>query len=211
MADLRECAQCSAAFVPRREHARFCSTSCRVAWNAEHDGPGSAPLVAIDWSVTAMAEAVDRFEWAGKWSRSRAASAVSETVWWITLVDATLVRYHRRDYERTLAAQSPDRRRKIEETLAGLRFVRNRLGCSVDPEEFIRRPHDGGAVAWVWTPQREPSLKGLQDGSLDWELNRYRSYQSRLAGRDIVSAFARCAEFLEDASQRAKASESRAR
>lgn len=211
MADLRECAQCGAPFVPRREHARFCSTSCRVAWNAEHDGPGTAPLVAIDWSVTAMTEAVERFEWAGKWSRTRAASAVSETVWGITLVDATLVRYHRRDYEATLAAQAPDRRRKIEETLAGLRFVRNRLGRSVDPEEFIHRPHEGSAVAWVWTPQREPSLKGLPARSGDWELSRYRSYQSRLAGRDIVSAFARSQEFLEEAAQRAKARESRAR
>jgi hypothetical protein len=180
-----------------------------VTWNAEHDGPGTAPLAAIDWSVTAMTEVVERFEWARNWERTRAAAAVSETVWWITLVDATLVRYHRRDYENALTAQSPERRRKIEETLAGLRFVRNRIGRSVDPEEFIRRPHDHGAPAWVWTSQHEPPVKDLPADSRDWEMNRYRSYQSRLAGRDIVSAFARCAEFLEEASQRAKARESR--
>lgn len=207
MADLRECAQCGAPFVPGREHARFCSTTCRMTWNAEHDGVAAAPLVAIDWSVTAMAEAAGRFAWAGTWERSRAAGAVSETVWWITLVDATLVRYHRRDYENALVVQSIELRRKIEGTLGGLRFVRNRLGCSVDPAEFIRRPSEADASGWVWTSQPEPPLTGLPDSSRAWELSRYRSYQARLAGRDIARTFARCAVFLEQAAQRAKASE----
>ena len=31
--DSRNCEQCGVLFTPRREHARFCSARCRVAWN----------------------------------------------------------------------------------------------------------------------------------------------------------------------------------
>ena len=57
MLDVRECAQCGNEFTPLREHARFCSARCRMAWNHEHAGVAAAPAVAIDWSVTAMTEA----------------------------------------------------------------------------------------------------------------------------------------------------------
>jgi hypothetical protein len=43
---------------------------------------------------------------------------VGETVWWVTLVDATLVRYHLHDYEKALASGTV-RRRKTEKTLEG--------------------------------------------------------------------------------------------
>ncbi|HET6193673.1 MAG TPA: hypothetical protein VFE59_42475 [Trebonia sp.] len=45
---------------------------------------------------------------------------MGETVWWVTLADATLVRYHPRDYERALASKAV-RRRKTEETPECLR------------------------------------------------------------------------------------------
>jgi hypothetical protein len=38
VADIRDCEQCGTRFVPRREHARFCSAGCRAAWNHEHMG-----------------------------------------------------------------------------------------------------------------------------------------------------------------------------
>lgn len=195
MAELRECAQCGAPFAPRREHARFCSTTCRMTWNAERNGPDTAPLVAIDWSVTALVESAGRFTWADSWDRSRAAVAASETVWWITLLDATLVRYHRQAYEATLAAEPSDERREIEGTLAGLRFVRNMLGLAADPSAFIHRVRDEGG--WTWTPQPEPSLEERPDASRDWEMSRYRSYQAWLAGRDVAGSFGRCVAFLE--------------
>src|SRR5258705_11029557 len=47
-------------FTPRREHARFCSAACRVAWNREHTGNPQAGTSALDWSVTAMHDAVER-------------------------------------------------------------------------------------------------------------------------------------------------------
>lgn len=198
MVEVRECAQCGTPFVPRREHARFCSARCRMAWNREHAGLAAAPAIAIDWSVTAMAEAAARLATAGSWDQPRLAAAVGEAVWWVTLVDATLVRYHPREYEKALADKAT-RRRKTEEALEGLRYVRNQLGRSADPAKFVCPAADDGAVAWTWRPLPEPGLAALAAPARQWELSRYRAYQARLAGRDIARTFARCAEFLAQA------------
>jgi hypothetical protein len=169
-----------------------------MAWNREHAGVAAAPAVAINWSVTAMTEAAGRLAAPGAWDLPRAAAAVGETVWWVTLVDATLVRYHLRDYERALASKAV-RRRKTEETLEGLRYVRNQLGRSVDPAEFVCPAAGGDSTAWAWRPLPEPGLGGLAPRARQWELSRYRAYQGRLAGRDIARTFARCTEFLAQA------------
>jgi hypothetical protein len=209
VAEFRECAQCGTPFVPRREHARFCSARCRMTWNREHDGVAAAPAVAIDWSVTAMTEAAGRLAVAAAhaWELSRLAAVVGEAVWWVTLVDATLVRYHPREYEKALAGKAT-RRRTIEEALEGLRYVRNQLGQCADPAEFIcLAAGDDGAVAGAWRPLPEPGLADLPAPARQWEMSRYRSYQARLAGRDIAATFARCAEFLAQAASLASASD----
>jgi hypothetical protein len=208
MADVRECARCGTPFTPQREHARFCSPRCRMAWNREHAGVAAAPAVAIDWSVIAMTEAAGRLAVAGAWDLHRLAAAVAETVWWVTLVDATLVRYHPRDYQTALADKEV-RRRKTEVTLEGLRYVRNQLGKSVDPAEFVRPAvgpavgpavrDDGAGGGWVWRPLPEPELEALAPRARQWELSRYRAYQERLAERDIARTFARCTKFLAQA------------
>jgi hypothetical protein len=169
-----------------------------MTWNRAHAGVAAAPAVAIDWSVTAMTEAARRLANAGSWDLSRLAVAVGETVWWVTLVDATLVRYHLRDYEAALASKTV-RRRKTEETLEGLRYVRNQLGKSVDPVEFIRPALCDEGTAWRWHPRPEPGLGALAPRARQWELSRYRAYQARLAGRDIGHTFNRCTEFLAQA------------
>jgi hypothetical protein len=174
-----------------------------MAWNREHVGVAAAPAVAIDWSVTAMAEAARRLA-AGSWDLPRLAAAVGEAVWWVTLVDATLVRYHPRDYEVALASEDV-RRRKTEETLEGLRYVRNQLGQSADPAEFIC-PAPGDAGAWTWRPLPEPGLAGFAPRGRQWELSRYRAYQARLAGHDVARTFAHCTEFLTHAATLATAS-----
>lgn len=209
MAEARNCARCGVEFTPRREHARFCSASCRMAWNAAHDGIAAAPAAAIDWCVTAMTDAAGRFAWARTWELPRAAATVGETVWWITMIDATLVRYHPRDYENTMAGQAPARRTTIEQTLGGLRYVRNQLGRSIDPAQLIR-PAPGvvggaGAAGWIWRPLPEPALAGMTPSAREWELSRYRDYQARLAGRDVARTLARCAAFLEQAAAGASA------
>lgn len=203
MAEFRECAQCGTPFAPRREHARFCSARCRMAWNREHAGLAAAPAVAIDWAVTAMAESAGRLAVVRDWDRFRLAVAVGEAVWWVTLVDATLVRYHTREYEKALADKST-RRRKTEEALEGLRYVRNQLGRSADPAAFISPAagddgSDDGAVCWTWHPLPDPQLTTLAPAARKWEMSRYRAYQARLAGHDIAKTFARCADFLTQA------------
>jgi hypothetical protein len=166
-----------------------------MTWNREHAGVAAAPAAAIGWSVTAMTEAARRLT-AGDWDLPHLAAAVGEAVWWVTLVDATLVRYHPRDYEATLAG--PDvRRRKTEQALEGLRYVRNQLGKSADPAQFIHPSCADGS--WTWQPLAEPGLAALAPRARQWELSRYRAYRARLAGRDIARTFARCAEFLAQA------------
>jgi hypothetical protein len=200
VADVRECEQCGAVFAPRREHARFCSARCRMAWNREHAGAG-APAVALDWSITGMAEATGRLARARAWDLPRAVAAVSEAVWWVTLVDATLVRYHPGTYDQVLAGQASAQRQETEETLTGLRFVRNQMGHHLDPAGFIRaapsRPGGDRGTAWVWNPLPEPALAPLSPRGLAWEMTRYRAYQARLAGRDVAGTFALTAAFLK--------------
>jgi hypothetical protein len=59
VADTRTCEQCGIWFVPRREHARFCSAGCRAAWNREHTGDLKAGASALQWAITAMSETTE--------------------------------------------------------------------------------------------------------------------------------------------------------
>jgi len=169
-----------------------------MAWNDEHAGVAAAPAAAIDWSVAAMAEAATRLSSSRSrtWDLPHVATAMSDAVWWVTLVDATLVRYHPRNYEGALAGRSA-RRRQTEQTLEGLRYVRNQLGGSADPASLILPAPDGDqAGRWTWRPLPEPDLSDLGSRARKWELSRYRAYQERLAGYDITDTFTWCAEFL---------------
>jgi hypothetical protein len=168
-----------------------------MAWNREHAGVAATPDVAIAWSVTAMAEAAQRLAVAGDWELRRVAVAVGETVWWITLVDATLVRYHPGSYAKALEAEDVEQR-ETEETLAGLRYVRNELGRAADQACFVQAPSDARA-GWTWQSRPEPGLGALAPRARQWELSRYRAYQGRLAGHDIAHSFSRCAGFLAQA------------
>jgi hypothetical protein len=166
-----------------------------MAWNREHAGVPAAPAVAIEWSVTAMAEAAGRLAAASSWELPRVAAVVGETVWWVTLVDATLVRYHPAAYQKALASETV-RRRKTEGALAGLRYVRNQLGRSADPAGFVESASDGEYPRWRWRPLPEPQLSAFTARARQWEMSRYRAYQTRLAGRDVARTFSRCTDFL---------------
>ena len=129
-------------FTPRREHARFCSGRCRVAWNREKVGDPAVKVRALQWSISAMHDTTERLARVEGWDQPRAFVLIGEAVWWVTIVDATLVRYHLVGaYDAVLADQTPAERRLIEGTLAGLRFVRNRIGDEVDLAEFIEPAH----------------------------------------------------------------------
>lgn len=200
MADIRNCEQCGVVFVPRREHARFCGARCRAAWNREHRGDPAAEASALQWSVTAMTETIERLPAIRAWDRPPAVAAIGEAVWQVTLVDATLVRHHPDTYDRTMASQTPAQRWLIEDSLAGLRFVRNHIGHEASLAGFIQA---GGPSAngrritnWSWKPVPEPALASLAPRGQAWELARYRAYQAYLAGHTIGHTFGRAAEFL---------------
>jgi hypothetical protein len=202
MADTRECEQCGTVFTPRREHARFCSARCRVAWNRENTRDPEAEASAFDWAITAMRDATGRLMRITGRDLPRAFAAISEAMWWITIVDATLVRYHPDTYDEVMAAQPGAERRLIEGTLSGLRFVRNRMGQYLDPADFIEPaesrsgPGDAGIMAWTWKPVRRPALAPLPPRGQAWEMTRYRAYQAQLAGHTMGETFERAAGFL---------------
>jgi hypothetical protein len=200
--DVRNCAQCGAAFQPRREHARFCSARCRVAWNREHVDNGGPEATALDWSLTAMADVTERLSRARAADRQHAFALISEAVWWVTIVDGTLVRYHHEVYDGAMARQPRAERALVEGSLAGLRFVRNRMGYDTDQAGFIELRAGQAAVkgarvtAWTWKSLPEPDLGKLPPRGQDWELTRYHAYQAQLVGRTIGETFRQATAFL---------------
>jgi hypothetical protein len=126
---------------------------------------------------------------------------ISEAVWWVTMVDATVVRYHPATYDRALARVDPAARRVIEGTFAGLRFVRNRMGYHTDPADFIQ-PQDGDdagdapVAAWTWSPVPAPALGPVSAAGRAWEMSRYREYRAQLVGRRIGDTTGLAAAFL---------------
>jgi hypothetical protein len=203
VAEARDCEQCGTSFVPRREHARFCSPSCRSAWNRAHAGDLKAGTSALRWSITAMSDTAQRLSHVAAWDRARAFAAIGEAVWWVTIVDATLVRHHLDAYDDAMAGQTPAGRQLVEQTLAGLRFVRNRIGDEADLAEFIEPGEPGpdagigDITGWTWKPVPEPKLASLSPRGRSWEMSRYQAYQAQLAGHTIGETFARAAAFLE--------------
>jgi hypothetical protein len=206
VADIRDCEQCSTAFAPRREHARFCSAPCRAAWNREHLVDPAAGVSALRWSITAMSDTTERLPKVRAVNLPRAFAVIGEAVWWVTIVDATLVRHHPEAYDAVMAGQGAPRRRLIEGTLAGLRFVRNRIGDEADLADFIEPSNagsgagEGRITGWKWRPVPEPGLASLPPRGQAWEMTRYRAYQAHLSGHNIAEIFGRAAEFLKLAS-----------
>ncbi len=137
---------------------------------------------------------------------------ISEAVWWVTIVDGTLVRYHPDGYDAVLAGQATVDRDLIEGTLAGMRFVRNRAGQHVDHTDFIeaQAPRDGRVAAWRWASVPEPTLASLPPRGQAWEASRYRDYETYLAGRTIEETFGRARAFLKQAAACAVAAEPQA-
>jgi hypothetical protein len=234
MAETRQCERCGKAFEPKREHARFCSARCRVAWNRENwsqasrdqqkwgsenwadevRGPQRTGTSALSWSMTAMRDTTDRLGRVRASDRAQAFAVIGEAVWWVTIVDATLVRYYPDDYDTALAGLPDQRRRETETTLGGLRFVRNRMGYYADHADFIepRRDEAGGdapITEWTWRSLPPPSVGALPPRGQEWELSRYRAYQDLLAGRTVGGTFSRTSAFLDLVAETARAAAAR--
>jgi hypothetical protein len=217
-------------FMPKREHARFCSARCRVAWNRENwnlanrdqqkwgsenwdDGerrPGTEPS-ALGWALVAMKDTTERLGKVKASDRAQAFAVIGEAVWWVTIVDATLVRYYPDEYDSMLAALPGRQRRVTEDTFGGLRFVRNRMGYYADHADFIQPRRDEAAggdapiTEWTWRSLPSPTVETLPPRGQEWELSRYQAYQDRLAARPIGETFALASAFLTVVAARADA------
>jgi hypothetical protein len=220
MADSRRCERCGREFEPKREHARFCSARCRVAWNRENWnrvsgdqqkwgsenwadaplGPQGTGTSALGWAFTAMHDTIRRLGRVRASDRAQAFAVIGEAVWWVTIVDATLVRHYPDDYDAALGGLAARERQATETTFAGLRFVRNRMGYHADHADFIEpRVDDAGGDApiteWAWRSLPEPAVATLPPRGQEWELSRYQGYQDLLAGRRVGETFGLTANF----------------
>ncbi len=152
-----------------------------------------------------MAEATERLSKVRVTDSAKAFAVVGEAVWWVTIVDATMVRYHPDSYDLVLGKQSECERDLTEQTLAGLRFVRNQMSLEDDRADYIgRRDGDGDGepggtwlTEWVWKSMPEPSADAGQQLALSWKLARYEGYQAGLAGRTVGESFDRVVAFLK--------------
>ena len=91
--------------MPRREHDRFCGAVCRKAWNSERTGDQGGGASALLWSVSAMSDTAARLAQVRAADQPRAFAVIGEAVWWVTIVNATLVRHHPDAYDDVMAGQ----------------------------------------------------------------------------------------------------------
>jgi hypothetical protein len=201
MAEVQNCEQCGAEFEPRREHARFCSAVCRITWNRENASGQPAGDTPLSWSVAGLEETAERLGKAEAMSLPEALAVISEAVWWVTLVDGTMIRYHHDAYDHALAGLDPADRKATEGTFTGLRFVRNAMGYYVDPADFIQPQQDslgGDAPVAFWTWRKVPArvAGALPQRSRTWETGRYLHYGAHLAGRPVGETIHRATSFL---------------
>jgi hypothetical protein len=153
-----------------------------------------------------MIDTTDRLPRIKGLDRPRAFAVISEAVWWVTIVDGTLVRYHPEAYDVALSERPPVERIKIENTLGGLRFVRNRIGHDVDHVDFIcsGRRMSGGeqrVTDWRWSSLPGQTFDWLSPRGQEWELSRYKAYQDQLAGHTVGETFTRASLFLRTAAR----------
>jgi hypothetical protein len=197
----RTCQQCGTVFEPRREHSRFCSSLCRVTWNRHNVGSRVTGDTPLSWSVVALEDTASRLCKAGPIRLPEALAVISEAVWWVTLVDATMIRYHHDAYDRTLNALGSAERKVTEGTFTGLRFVRNNMGYHVDPADFIQPQQDGSGAdaqvaAWTWRPVPAPPSLSLPPPARAWKADRHLHYRRYLVGRPVGETVNRGTVFL---------------
>jgi hypothetical protein len=172
-----------------------------VTWNRENAGGSATGDTPLSWSVAALEDTAARLGKAGALTLPEALAVISEAVWWVTLVDATMIRYHHDVYDRTLVGLSPAERRATEGTFAGLRFVRNTMGYHVDAADFVQPVKGSGGgdapvQAWTWRQVEAPASVPLAQRARAWEAGRYLQYRAHLVGRPVGETVDRAAVFL---------------
>jgi hypothetical protein len=169
-------------------------------WAREPRGPQDTGTSALRWAFTAMHDTTRRLGRVRASDRAQAFAVIGEAVWWVTIVDATLVRHYPDDYDAALARLPARERQATETTFAGLRFVRNRMGYHADHADFIEPAideagRDAPITEWTWRSLPEPAVATLPPRGQEWELSRYQAYQDLLAGHSVGETFGRTADF----------------
>ena len=211
MEDVRNCEQCRAEFEPQREHARFCSAACRVIWNRRHGRGWAVWDSPLNWSMSTLEDTTNRLSKAEAMNLPEALAVISETVWWVTVVDGTLTRYRHDIYDHAMNELGPAERKLIEGTLAGLRFARTCMGYYVDPADFIQPQQnalggDAPVASWTWREVPAPVSTALPQRSKTWETGRYLHYRAYLADRPVGETISRATAFLTQLASRCAAS-----
>jgi hypothetical protein len=179
-------------------------------WADEVRAPQRTGSSALSWAITAMRDTTERLGRARAGDPAQAFAVIGEAVWWVTIVDATLVRYYPDEYDTALSGLPVRLRREAETTFGGLRFVRNRMGYYADQADFIEpcpaqpgsgEPGPGGSgegapiTQWTWRSLPPPAVATLPPQGQEWELRRYGAYQDLLAGHTIGETFSRTTAF----------------
>lgn len=173
-----------------------------MAWHRAATGDPVIALSALEWSLPAMRGAVRRLAVLGAADPATVLALINDAIWAVTIVDAAMVRYHPEVYERVLAAGPMADRQVIEESLAGLRFVRNQihdeamLAELVEPGRAQRGAGQAGLPDWTWKPPPGPAAeRGARAQA--WATARQQGYQAQLAGHPVGEVFERAATFLD--------------
>jgi hypothetical protein len=165
------------------------------------------PKIALGWSMQAMHDATDRVNKVPAHDPARAFAAIGEAVWWITIVSDSLRNANPAKYSRALGLTTPN----PDDTLLGLRSVRNRIGHQVDLVDFIHpiasRPDrgDGRITAWVWRHVEPPSRENMTTGQYKAAVRAHQAYEKAVVaggqGGNIVYTLGLVIGFLDLAYQ----------
>jgi hypothetical protein len=129
-------------------------------------------------------------------------AVIADALWSVTIVDAALVRYYPATYDAVIENRSSAEQRSIEQTMAGLRFVRNRMGGAGGLSEFVEPVGADASVptmgitAWRWKATPELTLTDAASHAQPWENARHQGFDAELATRSVLDTFARAAAFL---------------
>ena len=137
---------------------------------------------------------------------AQAFAVIGEAVWWVTIVDATLVRYYPDEYDAALAGLPARQRRRPRPRSAacascGTGWAITPITPTSSSRGAARRHRDAPITEWTWRSLPAPAVATLPPRGQEWELSRYRAYQDVLAGRPIGETFDRTAAFLVLASR----------
>ena len=151
--------------------------------------PQDTGTSALRWAITAMHDTTRRLGRVRASDRAQAFAVIGEAVWWVTIVDATLVRHYPDDYDAALDGLADAER-------AGDGDHVRRPAVRAEPDGLSRRSRrlhptrvddaaggDAPITEWTWRSLPEPAVATLPPRGQEWELSRYQAYQDVLAGQ----------------------------